>query len=774
MPKMLPVELIQRILVLTNDLELAVTTELLLARFPHAIEPLLPESWNDMNESHFPASLAISRRIVVEPDGDLETTPAFRLAWVCEFRPDLITYKYVMRAAGAGRLDLIRILDAFEVPRFCMGTMDEAAAAGHLAVVKFLHYRRTEGCTSWAMTRAAKGGFLNVLRFLHANRTEGCRDLALIDAAVNGHFDVVSFLQSELLFFPDAVRDVEWPKIPTHHIRRPHEEFGWPVTDRVALDVMIRGTPEDFRFCLNHVSFPTRYSEPVDQAFLEGTRPWLENLKILSDVVGYNTGFWKTDYLDLLARHGHLEMLQFLYEKLCERCSLDGMRDAAENGHKQVFEFLVTTDINALSKIDDSIVYHAARGGSVELLRFLRTLDVPALVNVWTSDLTNEAHAHGRVAAVRYLAAELGLPVTLEVPECQHTFTYAVEDNRLDVLHFLHGNRSEEPSLDCLRRAVSKSLEVVKFLVAELGMRPDAETITEAASSGRIDLVKFLYAYLPPETPLNDAIGAAITHGKFETAKFLHTQRKATGPLRCQLWHRQTNLDVVTFAVETYLPQLDIASALLCVWSPYFHNIDVCKYVLESGHLTGQNYLFPWTTPHAGNLDLDCLAYGLKADMFDATVLPMGRVFASRQVCSLPFLRFLSHVAPQLFDAEVVATAITAARSRSCGVERVKFLLDRHPECVRWAEHLELAVTVNDMVVTMLLWERWPGGCPRKAMEAASRRGKAEMLKQFLKRMDAGNADWRNTVEACDELLKMSTEFKVSVSAEQVEETKPE
>ncbi|KAJ3100095.1 hypothetical protein HDU96_010448 [Phlyctochytrium bullatum] len=592
------------------------------------------------------------------------------------------------------------------MPRFCMETMDEAAAAGHFSVVKYLHYHRTEGCTSWAMTKAAKGGFLDILRFLHTNRTEGCRDFALIDAAVNGHFDVVSFLQTELLFFPDIDSrcGLGWEdtNIPTHFIRRLHEDFGWPITESLVTAVMTRGTPEDFRYCLGKAFIPTYDQDGIRRAFRYGKRPWLDNLKILFEAIGKDHQYWEPGNLDCLAKHGHLEMLEFLYENRKERCSRDGLSHAAQFGHADVFNFLTTNDAKALNKIDVKVLNSAVDGGNVEILRILRKLEFPALEGFWNSNLTNHAHTYGRADVVRYLAEELGLPVTLvdfsrswrahtftfdkalfdlepfhyncsdpnfskplfleacrfgtfeqvarlsaRVPEGRGAFNYAILGDRLDVLQYLHNNRHEEPDPHCLEKAVWQSFEIIKFLIEEVGMRPDLRTMAEAAARGSLNCVKFLYDYLPADVPLDDAISAAITVGEFEIAKFLHMKRRATGQMECKLSNYKTNMDVATFAVENYLSQVHVEVSMGRIKSMFFHQMDVLKYILEGGHLKDQE-LYEVYDPQLYQLheiDLDSFQYLLKSgcihiDDADSLLTPS---------CLVSFMRALWKICPERF-----------------------------------------------------------------------------------------------------------------------------
>lgn len=100
----------------------------------------------------------------------------------------------MLRAAEAGRIEVLRWLHDHYYEGFTPATMEYAARGGQLEIVRFLHEFRREGCTSRAMDAAAANGHLAVVAFLHKHRTEGCSEHAMTEAAVRGHVDVVAFL----------------------------------------------------------------------------------------------------------------------------------------------------------------------------------------------------------------------------------------------------------------------------------------------------------------------------------------------------------------------------------------------------------------------------------------------------------------------------------------------------------------------------------------------------------------------------------------------------
>ncbi|KAJ3100274.1 hypothetical protein HDU96_010389 [Phlyctochytrium bullatum] len=774
------------ILVQSNDLEAAIYIELLLAGFSRpfwirinddpaigpvrdAIEPLLPDAWTDLNESHFPASLALSQSLVVEPDEHMDS------------------------AAKAGRLDLIRLLDAFRVPKFCMATMDEAAGAGHLSVVMFLHSKRTEGCTSMAMTMAAEGGHMDVIQFLHTNRTEGCHDSAITRAASGGHFEVISFLKTEYQLEPKIMPS----DVPTRHIRHLHEKFQFSISESTVLNVLSKGTPDELRYCLSQ----------------------LGQLKVLMEFFGDDDRFWTPSNLDNMAKYASVDMFEFLYEKRTERCTRAGLINAAVRGNPDVFKFLVRNYIAAVGKLDEGNLLSAAEGGNVEILKWLRDFDY--LLPYWTSKLTEAACAKGRKAAVRYLSGELGIPMkrvsffsdivvkgqlnpvlfaldefgyghlepfpplmlrgifrevcklgTLEqikhfsaqTPECPEALHHSTTAGRLDALRFLLEHRSERPDLYCMRCALDKPIEFVQFFIEEAGMDPTL-LLPYAAESERLDIVRYLYNHLPPDTPLDCAIDNALTGNHFEVSKFLHLKRPATGQLDAAI-NQNTTMDMATFMAEHYAGQLGPSALVGARDSPFLISFDIFKFLVERGYLAS---VPPLSTEQLANCGPDFLEYVLAQgvhhhptpDLMKVVILGGNisclRVLARANpdgVATLPSvflhwslrtLPFLSTVAP-INVTPAVMTSIIQRRERP--VADVGFLLDRYPDCVR-PEHLAVAAK-TDTATALLLWRRaWKGGCPAAAMVEACKRGDVWLLKKFLKRLDEKDPEWKTALNEC-------------------------
>ncbi|KAJ3110466.1 hypothetical protein HDU96_006597 [Phlyctochytrium bullatum] len=261
MIRLLPPEVMHNVLLASDNLQAVIDYELLRSdidrRFyfrvhadtavgpvSDAVLPLFPDKWASLTTANFPASLAISRLRFIVPHDDV--------AWIAKFRPDLFTFEYVMKAARAGRLDLIRVLDAYRIPKFCRSTFDEAAAGGQLAVLKCLYScGRYGGCSAYAIDKAARGGFLDVIKWLHKVHNAGCTDDALINAARGGNLDVVEYLQKEMEQEP-PLEERTWsmPLLSAEFrvLRFLHEELACPMPESVLEHVVETAQPEEFRY----------------------------------------------------------------------------------------------------------------------------------------------------------------------------------------------------------------------------------------------------------------------------------------------------------------------------------------------------------------------------------------------------------------------------------------------------------------------------------------------------------------------------------------------
>ncbi|KAF0695038.1 Aste57867_14119 [Aphanomyces stellatus] len=197
--------------------------------------------------------------------------------------PHLLLAPLMDQVASMGHLPVLRLLHDLGAP-CTSAAMNLAAKHGHMDTIVFLHTHRVEGCTTSAMNWAAEFGYLDVVVFLHTHRREGCTKAALTRAAKAGHLDIVQFL------------DV-------------HRSEG-------GYRDMLHGA-----IAAGHVSVV---------AYLTSHRP-TEPCSPLA--------------LDDAARHGHLDMVEFLHTHRQEGCTAQALVDAAANGHAHVVRFLLDNNM---------------------------------------------------------------------------------------------------------------------------------------------------------------------------------------------------------------------------------------------------------------------------------------------------------------------------------------------------------------------------------------------------------------------------------------------
>ncbi|KAJ3089049.1 hypothetical protein HDU96_003923, partial [Phlyctochytrium bullatum] len=305
-----PVELIQRFLRHCNRLESSIAIELLLASYPQpfwiriydeqgsirdAINPLLPSQWSRLDEGDFPISTMQASEIVLLRWDDVATIPAYVVAWVARIAPTLLSYDFVTAAAQAGRLDLIRLLHAFGIRKFCMGTMDAAASAGQLFIVRFLHLNRKEGCTAEAMDNAIKNGHLDVAQFLAKHRTELCTYRALETAIRNGDVDAVRFLQTVVKCEPDLHVISSVPDLKT--LKVVHEELGWPITSGLVRNIASQAA-DALRYCLER----SPSCEPVAVMMVCFGKGSVEAMAVVNEFFPNEKSLWCSNNWDSVAQ----------------------------------------------------------------------------------------------------------------------------------------------------------------------------------------------------------------------------------------------------------------------------------------------------------------------------------------------------------------------------------------------------------------------------------------------------------------------------------------
>jgi ankyrin repeat protein len=389
-------------------------------------------------------------------------------------------------AAGKGSLSIVKYLLSLKCDPNVEGSSGEqpihfAAAHGQLALLKYLI---EVGCNPSAMgenrvqpiNMAAEAGYLSVFRYLCLDH--GCDPLnacngqtALHLAASSGHLDIVRFIILELKCDPTS-----------------KGKFGSPLHCAAA-----GGQLEVVKFLINEAG-----CNPNDGpgTSLLAAAQWgqfsifeylIENKKcdLYDEAIYYSM------------KSGNLSILKYLIKKLkvdknyrFPRLQLSLITLAALFGHLLLFSYLLKIG----SRLhDDDILFYAARGGNLEIVKYLVT-DVN-LQNIATPPSTpplSTACMAGNVEVVKFIISEFNYnPVDiLKSYPLHHAATlghlnlvkYLIEEMKCDAnsinavgntpLVCAAANGSlvgveyiADPSLSRIWSSSERYLEVVKFLI---------------------------------------------------------------------------------------------------------------------------------------------------------------------------------------------------------------------------------------------------------------------------------------------------------------------
>ncbi|KAJ3118564.1 hypothetical protein HDU96_000516 [Phlyctochytrium bullatum] len=839
MHRLLPLEIIRRILLLSRDLQAAIDFELLQAGFDRrfhfrinsdpaagpvadAVGLLLSDAWKNLTETSFPISLAISKFRFIEPADDVETVPAFKVAWIAKFRPDYFTYDYVQSAAGAGRLDLIRILDAYEIPKFRRGALDEAAANGHLSVLKFLHGRKYNNCSARAIDRAAAGGYLDVIKFLHEVCHVGCTDSALLNAVGNGNLAVVEYLQKEMKQEPPS----HWSSstVEFRVLRFLHEELGWPIVPGLLPHLIATAQPEDVRYYLERIQHQSPYLATM---MFATTNSWLPMLKILHELHGENDDIWISGNWDELAKNGHGDMLEFLYENRHEGCSANGLSLAAQGGHVNVVKLLLSKGLEATQ----SLLEDAVLSDSVEMIKFCRSL--PQLEGFWTASLATHAAVHGRFKSLRCVWDEYGLgldslerlelsglkdvaPVdialyaiqekgislpeqsffqwllpiacvhgTLEqveaiskltTDECPKAFEMCSFRDGLPALMLLCKIRAERPPEVCLQRAAwAGTFDTVTYLTKTIGMDLTAELLYYAAYNGNLEMVRELVDRLPEDKVAEaDALLGAFRGEWIETVKFLHEKGVSVyEDYLCETFLNLSSLDVIEFALQNY--EIDHESVLSRAIHQ-FENIDITERIYCSGGVEQHPDYFHYDP------DLTQFAHDMRmiyresdsVGVFQKDALCCFQILASNNyidchsknataaehAVEYGAYRIIRYLSRQApsIFKPSILTKAITAGPWGNGSSIAEFILDKHPDC--WVPDEHLTLEPGTLEMAHVLWTKLGvRACPRAVMVGVCKEKLTGALKSCLKLMDPSSAVWNSAVEECLQVARSGEYF---------------
>ncbi|OQR99245.1 hypothetical protein THRCLA_06572, partial [Thraustotheca clavata] len=388
-------------------------------------------------------------------------------------------------SAGENRHDLIEWFSSTRETLYTTKAMDLAASNGHFDMVQWLYENRTEGCTSDALDYAAGNGHIDILQFLHdAYQQLSWTSLALDLAAGNGHLTILKWLKEN--------RDVE----PTQ------QGFEWA--------------------CRN------------------GHLKVLEYLREMYPSLQGNT-----KALELAAKMGHVNVIEWLVINDNVPLTLNAMEQAMINGHTRVAKYILTqaptlswsaktvdvalkkhqTDAAEWWVLDAQLPYTrqtkdlAAKRGSLRLLQYFieKLSESDEVLIPHLCDSFEAATVHGHNELVKYIHTKFELYVV------RKQYKKALKQHYTLVTEYLEATHIEFWKSAPIDFAVRRHEIWVRWLHNK-GYTATTAAMDEAAARGDLALVQWFHTNRT-EGCTTAAMDAAAALGRLDMVQWFHTHR---------------------------------------------------------------------------------------------------------------------------------------------------------------------------------------------------------------------------------------------------------
>ncbi|KAJ3115779.1 hypothetical protein HDU96_011127 [Phlyctochytrium bullatum] len=493
----LPNELLQLVLLTDGDLLRSIEIEHHIARLHHPATTTDIDLLDDLDASHFSASLAIYPfPSLTIPTPEASTWTPITAAWFLRFRPtEARTFAFANLAAARGCLPILRRLKAlepldpgppltfklngvtFDAPRtttrFTTLTLRHAATAGHLPVVEFLLSECGITPTTAALHAAAAGGHLAVFNRLSAVTPGPIDGATLALAAASGNAELVRVLLAGPLrtrryaIGAAAVAAAASPRAEDAVVemllaKLPREWYPRGIGDAVAAGGRVRMLRELLQ-------------RGAD--VWEGDLPWFTGVALLSAVDG-----------------GEAEAVQLVLENtsvgwLCAGGrGNDAVRQAAKRARLDLVRMICERGVEL--RLRDSLVDSVAGYAGLDVVKYL----VEEQECGYSERAAVEAAGNGCLDVVQFLIEDARDKERVALWKALH---HAIKNGHTSVVHFL---------LSQLQGPAAASLPTT--------------TLPSASAHNHAALVSSLLA-AHPTTPTHAALTQSVRHCHPATARVL-------------------------------------------------------------------------------------------------------------------------------------------------------------------------------------------------------------------------------------------------------------
>ncbi|ETO58834.1 hypothetical protein F444_22781, partial [Phytophthora nicotianae P1976] len=213
--------------------------------------------------------------------------------------------------------------------------------------------------------------------------------------------------------------------------------------------------------------------------------------------------------IDEAARHGDLEMMQWLHSERGDHLTYEGVMRAVDHGFLDAVKWMMDTFPDSVV-IKDIRMDNAAANGHLEMIKWLHQHQA------WcTKQAMNRAAGNGHLEIVQFLNEHRSEGCTTDAMDL------AASNGHLDMVKWLHENRPEGCTPFAMDSAAKNGLfAVLRWLHNNRSEGCSAHAVDNAASAGRLDIVRWLHEHYA-EGCTRAAMTDAVANGHLDVARWL-------------------------------------------------------------------------------------------------------------------------------------------------------------------------------------------------------------------------------------------------------------
>ncbi|KAF4135599.1 Ankyrin repeats domain-containing protein [Phytophthora infestans] len=213
--------------------------------------------------------------------------------------------------------------------------------------------------------------------------------------------------------------------------------------------------------------------------------------------------------IDEAARHGDLEMMQWLHSERGDQLTYEGVMRAVDLGYLDAVQWMMATFSESVV-IKDVRMENAAANGHLEMIKWLHWHQA------WcTKQAINRAAGNGHLEMVKGLDEQRSEGCTTDAMDL------AASNGHLEVVKWLHENRSEGCTQFAMDMAAKNGFfSVLKWLHDNRNEGCSTHAMDYAAAAGRLNIVRWLHEHCA-EGCTRAAMADAIANGHLDIARWL-------------------------------------------------------------------------------------------------------------------------------------------------------------------------------------------------------------------------------------------------------------